>query len=103
MILINVFFFDMHHALNRQVLATLGLPVTARDVSSLMRRFTAGNTAGSRPFFLYPRLLESITAGDRDSRPNSGTARNFNTATLCNHRLFPSLSASQSTLSLEKR
>lgn len=61
---------------SKQVLATLGLPVTARDVAGLMRRFSTGSNDGdsiSRPLFLYPRLLQSIVAtGGRDGRLNAG-------------------------------
>lgn len=46
-----------------QVLAMLGLPVTARDVASLMRRFS--ETHRGEVFFLYPRLLQSVAGGER--------------------------------------
>eukprot|EP00752_Nemacystus_decipiens_P007715 g6898.t1 len=59
-----------------EVLATLGLPVTARDVAGLMRRFSTANhdrESLSRPFFLYPRLLQTVVGiGGRNERLNLG-------------------------------
>ncbi|CAM9630579.1 unnamed protein product, partial [Ectocarpus sp. 4 AP-2014] len=56
------------------VLATLGLPVTATDVAGLMRRFTTGTDPQSKSFFLYPRLLQNIAAGEHGGNMGSGRA-----------------------------
>ncbi|CAM9771974.1 unnamed protein product, partial [Ectocarpus sp. 6 AP-2014] len=55
-----------------EVLATLGLPVTATDVAGLMRRFTTGADPQSKSFFLYPRLLRNIATGEHGGNMGSG-------------------------------
>lgn len=70
-----------HHVANTslyfclQVLATLGLPVSARDVADLMNRFSASGRGEGESSFLYPRLLESVAEGG--GRPKSGDLAYF--------------------------
>ena len=54
-----------------QVLAALSLPVTARDIAGLMRRFSTRSSDEEGADFLYPRLLRSVT-GESGGSPKSG-------------------------------
>lgn len=64
-----------YYALCLQVLATLGLPVTARDVAGLMSRFATTGRGEGDSSFLYPRLLENVAGGR--GRAKSGDLLRF--------------------------